>query len=64
VLSDLAQGVERYITDRSDIYHPEVAVELKHVVVVAGRGYKVQYGVIGGEEAVAVGVLFLPTARH
>jgi hypothetical protein len=40
VLSDLALGVEKYICDRSDIYHPEVAVELKHVVVVAGRCYK------------------------
>jgi hypothetical protein len=42
VLADLTQGVEKYIFDRSDIYHIEVAVELKHVIVVAGRGYKVE----------------------
>ena len=41
VLSDLANAFEKYISDRADIYHPEVAVELKHSVVVCGRGYKV-----------------------
>jgi hypothetical protein len=41
VLSDLSNGLAKYILDRSDIYHPEVAVELKHSVVLCGRHYKV-----------------------
>jgi hypothetical protein len=41
VLSDLESAFEKYVSDRSDIYHPEVAVELKHSVVVCGRHYKV-----------------------
>lgn len=41
VLSDLSSGLAQYISDRSDIYHPEVAVELKHSVVLCGRQFKV-----------------------
>lgn len=41
VLTDLESAFEKYVSDRSDIYHPEVAVELKHSVVVCGRHYKV-----------------------
>jgi hypothetical protein len=43
VLSDLAQGFKTYVSDRADIFHPEVAVELKHSVVVAGRAYRVNF---------------------
>ena len=39
VLSDLSAGVERYIWEKTGIYPPEVAAELKLAIAVQGRRY-------------------------